>query len=140
MTLARDKAQIINEILLKAEWEISRIVGEDIKLNMSNKLINPEDLRLLICGCLNITVQKFRSRCKKRELSDARMIYYLLAKKIFENITDDAIAELTNRDRSAVNRAVRVANGLVRNNYLFRAKMNSVVGKINIEYPFIHLK
>jgi chromosomal replication initiation ATPase DnaA len=57
---------------------------------------------------MEVKLDAVKTKCRQRDLVDARFMFYMLAKKVKPRASNQQIASVVNRDHSSVNHGVKM--------------------------------
>ena len=96
------------------------------------KMTREEIVDIILKGC-DVTLEQLVSKCRERDIVDARKITCKILKTKF-NYSLKSIGDfIGNRDHTTVIHSITEFNSLYGNNESFKAKADSILDKIGIE-------
>jgi chromosomal replication initiation ATPase DnaA len=98
-------AELAGTSIAEARYICSLLADAQDIISRQRPRYIPVDLETLIkdiCVCRKITPVQLKSGTKTRELSDTRIVYYIIARELFPNITIKEIADSIYRDASTI--------------------------------------
>ncbi len=106
----------------------SELVTKNKKLK--RKFIQPKDVLKIVSENFGVTVENVLSRCRKKEVSEARHIYCKIMKAEF-NYSLKSIGEtIGNRDHTTVIHSIETVNDRCHTEEGYEEQLNSIIDQL----------
>ena len=117
--------QVVNKKTPTVKWDFFSINYH------RRRLCSMEEIKLMqaVCAEFNISPEQMRSTCKRRQYSDAKMVYSFLS-KMYLRLTTTRIGHVLNLDHSTVVHKIKNMRGFIEVNDPVVSKMRFVEEKL----------